>query len=465
MSKLRSAVWFVLAGLLGLACSAGLDVGRVLPKPIPVEPATDGGVDVMVVPPDSGGMEPARLVLGADVLRFTPPDAGPGPRVTIVVANRGQQASGPISATIGGSDSASFSIASSTCDGSLAAAAQCELGIEFQADGPGDKSAFLAVAATPGGIATARLQGSGPANTADGARLTVSPPALTFKTVDVGHGTDARFVISNVGGVATTDALTISIAGPNAVEFIIGANNCMGPLGAGASCSIEIGFQPKAPGTKTAALLVVADGRAVTAPLSGTGSAAVFISPRGKDFANSFIGDFIEAGFMVKNPTATMVTPVIGLSSTNSQSFKVFSECSQPLAAGLTCKVVVQFVPTALGPHDAVLTATLGAAQDEVPLRASVAEAVGLKVTPVDAVVPVGGSQQFSATLTTADGATHDVTQSSQTTWTSSEPTLVTIGNTAGTQGLATVTVAGGGSVIRASFRGLAGSAMLTISK
>lgn len=85
-----------------------------------------------------------------------------------------------------------------------------------------------------------------------------------------------------------------------------------------------------------------------------------------------------------------------------------------------------------------------------------------LSITPASATIVLGATQQFNADGVLASGGTQDL--STYATWSSSSPTVATVGNTAGSQGLA-VSVGTGTTLITASFGGLiSNSAALTVN-
>jgi phospholipase C len=86
---------------------------------------------------------------------------------------------------------------------------------------------------------------------------------------------------------------------------------------------------------------------------------------------------------------------------------------------------------------------------------------VSISVSPSSSSVAVGFSQQFTALGTFSDGSTHDITSLVQ--WTSSAPTVATIGNTSGSYGLA-IGDSAGGSTITASSGSVLGNASLTVT-
>ncbi|MEN0060441.1 MAG: Ig-like domain-containing protein, partial [Bdellovibrio sp.] len=82
-----------------------------------------------------------------------------------------------------------------------------------------------------------------------------------------------------------------------------------------------------------------------------------------------------------------------------------------------------------------VVTATLGAYSGQAGISVSAATLTGLSISPTNPHVAKGFSQQFTATGTYSDSTTQDVTLS--VSWNSSNSSIATISNTAGTQGKA----------------------------
>ena len=97
----------------------------------------------------------------------------------------------------------------------------------------------------------------------------------------------------------------------------------------------------------------------------------------------------------------------------------------------------------------------------EVPTGASAAVLQSIAVSPANPSVPNGETEQFTATGTYSDNSTQNLT--SQVTWASATPSVATISDTSGSQGLATG-VALGTTTISATLNGVAGSTVLTVS-
>jgi len=86
---------------------------------------------------------------------------------------------------------------------------------------------------------------------------------------------------------------------------------------------------------------------------------------------------------------------------------------------------------------------------------------VSIAVTPANAVISIGSTQQFNATGTFAAGYTYDLTQS--VTWSSTKTTVATISKVAGSMGLASA-VGSGTTTIKATSGSISGSTTLTVN-
>ncbi|MBW4056180.1 MAG: ATP-dependent DNA ligase, partial [Proteobacteria bacterium] len=108
------------------------------------------------------------------------------------------------------------------------------------------------------------------------------------------------------------------------------------------------------------------------------------------------------------------------------------------------------------------IMATSGGISGAVTLTVTPATLVSLTVLPANPNIILGTTQQFSATGTFSDSTTRDLTTSA--TWSSSAPTVATVSNAAGTNGLAT-SVSTGTTTITATSGGISGAATLTVTQ
>jgi uncharacterized protein YjdB len=120
-----------------------------------------------------------------------------------------------------------------------------------------------------------------------------------------------------------------------------------------------------------------------------------------------------------------------------------------------------QGVATGVDLGSTTVTATLGAIRGATTLTVSPAALVSIAVTPAIPVIPLGTTEQFTATGTYTDGSTQNITGTVQ--WSSDTPAVATISNTAPTQGLAS-SVGQGTATITATSGTISGSTTLTVT-
>lgn len=113
-------------------------------------------------------------------------------------------------------------------------------------------------------------------------------------------------------------------------------------------------------------------------------------------------------------------------------------------------------VATGLSPGSDTISAATGGRSASSGLTVTPGVLVSISVSPADSAVPLGKTQQFSATGTYSDGSTQDLTSS--VTWSSGSPTVATITTT----GIATA-LADGTAGINAQSGTLNGAATLTV--
>jgi hypothetical protein len=107
------------------------------------------------------------------------------------------------------------------------------------------------------------------------------------------------------------------------------------------------------------------------------------------------------------------------------------------------------------------ITATFNGTSGSTLLTVTPATLQSIQITPANPSAPKGSTLQFKATGIYSDGTRQDLT--TQATWSSSNTTVAAISNASGSQGLAT-TLATGTSTIRATFGGMSGSGVLTVT-
>jgi hypothetical protein len=174
-----------------------------------------------------------------------------------------------------------------------------------------------------------------------------SPAALDFGTVAIGAASTAQPVtLTNNQGAA------LAISGIVTSGDYAQANNCPASLAAGASCAINITFQPTAKGSIPGALTVSTDASPAAQPVglngigSGSATSQVAFSPSSLSFGNQ------EAGTSSASQTVTL-TNTSSSSSLTIQSVAVSGgysathTCTAPIAPNGTCTITATFQPAA----------------------------------------------------------------------------------------------------------------------
>jgi uncharacterized protein YjdB len=204
---------------------------------------------------------------------------------------------------------------------------------------------------------------------------------------------------------------------------------------------------------------VAAGSAAVTATLGAvSGSTTVNVSPAtlvslavtpvNPTVARGRVQQFIATGTYTDSSTQNLTTAVTWTSSN-----QVIASISN--VAGSNGQA------TALDPGSTVITATMGAFSDSTLLTVTPAVVATIEVTPASPSIADGRTQQFTATGIYTDATTADLTGA--VAWSSSNDTLATISNAAGSRGLATA--AAPGTVTITAAQGLvSGTATLTIT-
>jgi hypothetical protein len=270
------------------------------------------------------------------------------------VSNTGQDASGTVSVSLGGTNAADFTIASSTCTTALAPGGSCTVTVAFESFYTGTYTASLTATATPGGSASASLT----AQAITPAYFT-TPNPVGFGPVYVGASTTDQTVTLTNEGQQTSGTLHTSLGGANPGDFAIDSNTCTGTLAGGQSCSVTVHFSPAALGSRTATLSISAspgDPRSVA--LSGTGVTALYVSPGGYNFGNQNKGSTPAATTFTVTNYGTAPLAFQSLSGTDTSHFPVGADscAGATLSQGNTCTISIGFNTAAIGSYSSTDT-------------------------------------------------------------------------------------------------------------
>ena len=191
-------------------------------------------------------------------------------------------------------------------------------------------------------------------NSSGGPTVTVSPTSLTWGTVPIGSaGATKSVILTNTGG-ATLTITSIAVSGDFALTS--STKPCGSTLAAGKNCKIEVTFTPTASGTRTGTLTITdnAPGSPQTVALSGTGGAAVKLSPVAANFPKTTVGTSSPAKVFTLDNLGSVALTGISISTTGDFSVST-TTCSSSLAANSKCTISVVFTPTETGTRTGTL--------------------------------------------------------------------------------------------------------------
>ena len=294
------------------------------------------------------------------------------------------------------------------------------------------------------GLATSVADGSSSISAASGSisastTLTVSVAALVSITVNpssssIALGTTQTFTATGIFTDGSAQDLTTSAtwaSGNPAVATV--SSSALGTSLATGTATITATLG----GTSGSTLLTVTPASVV----SITVSPAVAAIPVGLNAAFTAVGTFTDG-------------------STQNLTNSVHWSSSAPSVATVSNTPGSNGRATSTGSGSTVINATLGTVAGSSNLTVTNVILAAIDISPQSPSIPTGGSEQFTATGLYTDGSTANITTS--VTWASSSATVAVIGNTSGSQGLAT-SASPGTTIISATAGSLAGSTSLAV--
>lgn len=266
------------------------------------------------------------------------------------------------------------------------------------------------------------------------ASVTLSPSTEAFGSVNVGSASSpVTFTLSNTTASSAT-GITVTFTGGNSGDFVnTGTGTCGSSLGASASCTIIVTFNPSVAGSRSTTLNVAdsASSSPQQSSLSGTGvSGSVTISPSSENFGSVNVGSSSSnVTFTLSNAsgsTVTGITPTFTGGNTGDFSNTGTGTCGSSLSNSSSCTIIVKFSPTATGSRTTTLNVADSAASS--PQQSSLS---GTGATPPTSVTLSPTSQSFGSSFVGVAATTQTFTLSNTgaTTVTGITITFVT-GNT-----------------------------------
>jgi hypothetical protein len=286
-----------------------------------------------------------------------------------------------------------------TCGGTLAAAASCTVSVVF--------SPLSAASLTGATTFTDNAKGSPQTVTLSGVGQSVASPGVSLSTttlnfgqVIVGKSSTAQSVVLTNIGTATLNIASIGITGDYSKT-----TTCAATLAASASCTVSVTFTPTTTGSRTGTLTFTDDSATSPETVSLTGSGATGspianLSASSLAFDNQQINTTSAAQVLTLTNTGTGTLTIGSIVTTG--NFADTTTCGGTLAIGANCTVSVTFTPLSAAALTGAVTFTDDAANSPQVVTLS---GTGTNVTPATYLFPNGGSAPWDGSSFTAWGA------------------------------------------------------------
>jgi beta-lactam-binding protein with PASTA domain len=193
--------------------------------------------------------------------------------------------------------------------------------------------------------------------------LAASPNSLTMPGQAVNSTTAPLAVSIANGGTGPLTVSSVALGGPNAGEFAIANNGCMGAsVAPGSSCALQITFTPTAAGARNAVLTFASNApQSPPVTLSGTGLVSdIGVGATAINFGDQKVGTQSPAQtIMVSNKgSAPMKMGAATVIGPNAKEFSLTDGCKDnTVAPGAGCSIGVVFAPAGGGARSAKLVA------------------------------------------------------------------------------------------------------------
>jgi trimeric autotransporter adhesin len=297
----------------------------------------------------------------------------------------------------------------------------------------------LATSVSPGSVTITAASG----NVSGSTGLTVTPASLVSIALipadpSIANGTKQQFAATGTYTDSSTHDVTATVTWSSSDATVATISNASGSNGLAGSTG-------QGTATITAVLGAISGSTGLTVTPAALVSIAVM--PANSSIANGTSQQFAASGTYTDNSTQPLTTAVTWSSSATT----VAAISNAPGSNGLATSV-------SQGPT--TITATLGAVSGSTDLTVTAATLVSIAITPSTPSIADRTTQQFTATGTYTDSSTQNLTAS--VTWASSDATIASISNAAGSTGLATAAGIGATSISAALGAVTAPAATLT---
>ncbi|HEV2991129.1 MAG TPA: choice-of-anchor D domain-containing protein, partial [Candidatus Angelobacter sp.] len=323
------------------------------------------------------------------------------------------------------------------CGTSLGAGASCTINVVFSPAALGSHTGSMWLTSNSNNAPTpVNLSGTGVA-----ALPALSPSSLTFAAQLVGTSSTAQTItLTNNGNIS------LAISSLVTTGDFSQTNNCGASLAAGASCAINVVFNPSASGARFGSVVLSSNGSPaqMSASLSGTGSAAVAtLSPSSLAFPSQAVGSSSAVQLVTLTNNGNTSLSISSLMVTG--DFSQTNTCGTSLGAGASCSINIVFTPTAVGNR----SGSLSLSSNSNPAPA----AVTLNGTGLGAVASLSpASLTFGSQLVGTSSSAQTVTLSNTGNTALTISTFVMAGDFAQTNNCGTSVAAGATCTVNVTF-------------
>ena len=249
---------------------------------------------------------------------------------------------------------------------------------------------------------------------------TVAPATLSFGGVTVGVDSATLATTLSNSGSAALNIASLAVGGSNGGDFRIAGGSCAAgaSLAAGASCTVQLVFRPGAAGARSGALAIGhnATGGSSSVALSGTGNAVaqatLALSATAVEFGAVLTNAPVQRTLTLTNSgQAAMTFSTIGLSGAQAGFFSLGGTCATgtAVAAGASCTVLVQALPTSAGSFSASLNLASNASNANVAVALA-----GNASAPAPAIAASPSALAFGTQTVGAAAVTQPITLSNR---------------------------------------------------
>ena len=234
------------------------------------------------------------------------------------------------------------------CGSAVVAGSSCTISSNFAPTAEGAASGSVRVVSNaPGSPRVVALTGTG-------VRLplvTLTPAKLDFGSVASGRTSGPLVATLRNAGTAPLNITSLGVPAP-----FTQTNTCSATIAAAASCTITLGFAPAVAGPASALLSIVtnAPGRLHTTGVRGLGVAgnALGARPRSLDFGTQAVSAASAPQTVAITNTGAGTVTLKGIAV--ARNYAQTNDCGTSLAAGASCSITVQFVPTRPSPLNTI---------------------------------------------------------------------------------------------------------------